>query len=259
MEQTPTEAAARAAVYDDIFRLISATNPNLLVEKFGSQATGLIMPMSDLDLRIYPKNFDLHFQRNPKLYTDDAKAFLSSMHELLEVIRAHPDFTLGTFVWGRFPLIGVTHLATGLRVQLVATPDTSRSREYMKTYLSEYPTLRPLFMVVKTVFDMRGLSDVWYGGVGSYAVFMMVVASLKLKSKASDSISKQLLDFLEFYESVNTYRHGVGIEPPRLYQKGSMPKPEDVEAAKGNLVSLHACALLCSPLSILVNVDTNSF
>lgn len=237
MEPTPGEEAARAAVFKNVLSLIQKIAPQIQSEKFGSQATGLAMPMSDVDIRLYPKDFDLHLNRNPDLNTNEAKKFLRSMHAVHKVLKDHKDFTLVMFLYGRYPLISATHAPSGLTVQLVATPDTSPSRDCMKAYLGEYPTLKPLYMVIKTMLDMRGLTDVWYGGLGSYSIFMMVVASLKHKSKPSDTISKQLLDFMDFFSSLDTHKYCVGVEPAQLFKKKSIPSLPEQEVAKDDLVS----------------------
>lgn len=238
MEPNPAEEAARAFVYRKIQSLVDQVAPTIDTQKFGSQTTGLAMPMSDIDIRLFPKNFALQLRRNPEYNTPGAKEFLKSMKDILDAVRDHPDFTLVVMHYGRFPLIGATHLQTGLSVQLVASPDTSASRDKIREYLAEWPTLKPLYLVIKTIFDMRKLSDVWLGGLGSYSIFIMVAASLKHNNKPSDPVSKQLLDFLKFYGELDTYAHGVAVEPPTLFKKKSVPSTKAMEEAKDNIVRI---------------------
>src|SRR5262249_44026224 len=124
----------------------------------------------------------------------------------------------------RYPLISMQHKDSGLDVQIVCANDTSHSRNVMQGYLSKYKDLAALFSVVKIMFDIRGLLDVFRGGLGSYSLFMMVVASLelwgqrnhwtgagdpfKVKQKygsyQNSSVGAKLLHFLEFYAAFDS-------------------------------------------------------
>ncbi|KAF1356594.1 hypothetical protein BDV97DRAFT_386389 [Delphinella strobiligena] len=236
MEPTPAEEAARASVYQQIRSLVDQVAPTTRMEKYGSQTTGLALPMSDIDIRLFPKNFILELRRNSDQNTPWAKEFMRSMYDILNVLRDHPDFNPVVMHHARYPLIGATHIKTGLLVQLVASPDTSPSRDKIREYLAEWPTLKPLYMVIKTIFEMRQLSDVWQGGLGSYTIFMMVAASLKLHNRPTDSISKHLEDFLKFFGELDTYTHGVALEPPTLFKKKSTPSVTELEDAKENII-----------------------
>ena len=108
---------------------------------------------------------------------------------------------------------------SGLDVQIVLANDTSASRAIMKGYMEEYPQLRQIYYVVKTTFDVRGLSDVFRGGFGSYSLFMMVVASLRHKPHARNDAAGGLLNFLKFWAEFDTREQGVSIEPVCFYNK----------------------------------------
>ena len=225
MKPTPAEEAARAAVFRQVNNLIQKTTRNMSTAKFGSQTTGLAMPMSDIDIRIYPKD------------ESSTRNFMNAVDTVYDALRRDTDYMLVVKHQGRFPLLGATHVASGLSLQLVVCADTSASREKVKTYLAEFPNLKKLYMVIKTIFDMRGLSDVWYGGFGSYTIFMMVVASLKHQDPPQQSMAQQLVNFLEFYGSLDTYTYGVGVDPPRLFTKKTYPKKTEITAAIDNPVS----------------------
>jgi DNA polymerase sigma len=248
MEPTPAEEAAREAVFSQTIDLVHAIAPGIQTEKFGSQTTGLAMPTSDIDIRLFPSKISPELSTDPDSNSDEATEFLASLDKVYLALKQHPDYTLVVKTNSRFPLLGATHVPTGLALQLVASSDTSASREVIKTYLSDYPTLKPLYTVVKTIFDMRGLSDVWYGGLGSYGILMLVAASLKRqglekggRSQAlPSSISQQLVSFLNFCGSLDTYARGVGVEPPRLFKKKSIPTALEAKAAEQSLVSTTA-------------------
>jgi len=246
MEPSPAEEAARDAVFQQILDILTQTAPEAQAERFGSSVTGLAMPMSDVDIRLFPRDFVLPLNRNPRTTDPETRAFLKLLDRVQVALEDHRDFTLVVQHYGRFPLIGATHLPTGLSVQVVMSQDTSASREIVKRYTQTHPTLRALYAVVKTVLDVRGLADVWYGGLGSYAVFMLVAASLKHtdpKGKKTCLVD-QLMAFLDFVARLNTDQMGLSVEPPRLFKKKSQPSRGQAEAAEAIPVSWHT--FLCS-------------
>lgn len=228
MEPLPSELVAREKVYEIVRDIVRHRTPELSTEKFGSQTTGLVMPRSDVDIRLFvrhPNDGGLDEHANPTIST-------SAFSKLCDALKDHPDFSLVVRHPGKYPLIGATHMATGLVIQLVASNKPSASQPKIRQYLAEWPTLKPLYMVIKTTLEMRGLSDVWTGGFGSYSIFMMVVASLKHNNTPHDNITAQLLDFLDFYASLDTHEHCIAIEPPQKFPKKSHPTKRELEAAK---------------------------
>ena len=93
----------------------------------------------------------------------------------------------------------------------------------MQRYMQEIPYLRSLYYVVKTIFDIRGLSDVFRGGFGSYSIFMMLVASLKHAPHQRQDAAGGLLNFLKFYSDFDAKAHGISIEPVELFDKVQHP------------------------------------
>jgi len=124
---------------------------------------------------------------------------------------------------GRYPIINAQHRESGIDVQVVSAPSTHKQQEYTAKYLAEIPHLRPLFFVFRTMLAMRGLITVFYGGTGSYGLFMMLVASLKRRSSqpaTKMTAAQQLLHFLDFYAFFPARRHGLSIEPTgKLFMK----------------------------------------
>lgn len=49
----------------------------------------------------------------------------------------------------------------------------------VESMLDEYPEARPLFLVVKTLISQKKLNDVVTGGLGSFALFIMVISHLQ--------------------------------------------------------------------------------
>lgn len=251
MEPFPGELSAREKVYDIVKDIVLRHTPRLATEKFGSLTTGLIMPGSDVDIRLFPE----HLESGTESMHDGPQINKRDITTLCRALKNHPGFSLVVSHQGKYPLIGATHVPSGLAIQLVVSNKTSPSGEKVQQYLAEWPTLKPLYMLIKTILEMRGLSDVWLGGLGSYSIFMMVVASLKHNNTPSDNITVQLLNFLNFYGNLDTYRKCISVEPPQMFPKRSKETTKEREAAKNNEILLaqyrigyplfYQCYMLC--------------
>jgi DNA polymerase sigma len=53
----------------------------------------------------------------------------------------------------------------------------------------ELPALRPLTLTLKALLRGAGLNEVFWGGLSSYAVTLMVVAHLKVRGLAAVGMS----------------------------------------------------------------------
>ena len=137
-----------------------------------------------------------------------------------KLMREHRyTYLLPRIRWARYPLISLQDRASGLDVQIVLSNDTSISREFIQRYITEYDYLPQLYSVIKATLDIRGLSDVFRGGVGSYSLFMMIVASLKHKPHPRNDAAGALTFFLRFWGSFRAEEHGVSIEPVEFFDK----------------------------------------
>ena len=54
----------------------------------------------------------------------------------------------------------------------------------MFRYMKLYPALRPLTLVVKQLLALRCLNEVYTGGVGSYAILLMIMSFLQVSRSA---------------------------------------------------------------------------
>jgi non-canonical poly(A) RNA polymerase PAPD5/7 len=131
------------------------------------------------------------------------------------------SYLLPTMRWSRYPLISLQDRASGLDMQIVLANDTAHSRQFVQRYMEEYPYLDQVYSVVKATLDVRGLSDVFRGGVGSYPLFMMVVASLKHRPSIRNDAAGALLNFLDFWGNFESSKQGLSIEPLEYLAKNN--------------------------------------
>ncbi|CAN9161581.1 unnamed protein product [Alternaria alternata] len=228
------ETLARKHVVERVRNHLREWIPDYKVEVFGSERTGIGMPLSDLDFRLVPKSesLDPAQARLPPSQTQRNKNIKMLQELRYAGFRNNKEYLLPVVRHARYPLISAQDARSGLDIQIVLANDTSISRVIMQGYMDEIPYLRELYCVVKTIFDTRGLSDVFRGGFGSYPLFMMVVASLKHTPSPPGDSARALLNFLHFWGKFDTAKRGISIEPAYFYDKAEHPVLTDVQRAK---------------------------
>lgn len=219
------EALARRKVVEQVRKHASEVFPDKVLEVFGSERTGLAFATSDIDLRLM-SSYTL--EERPSNVLPPSKPERRALVDSLYLLRRRTFFKkqgylMPTIRHARYPLLTVQHQPTGLDIQIVCANDTSLSRSLMQQYMQEYPYLRQVYFVVKTLFDERGLSDVFRGGFGSYSIFMMLVASIRHLPHKRNDAAGALLNFIRFWSEFDTTTHGVSIEPPVLFDKYKEP------------------------------------
>lgn len=204
------------------------------LEVFGSQRTGIALALSDVDFRLLSssKREDPALAKMPPSPPQRKKGQVL-LARLYNTLKKHETFKLVFLRHARYPLISLQDSESGLEAQIVLSNDTSESRSIMQSYMEKYPYLQSLFTVVKTTFDIRGLSDVFYGGFGSYTLFMMIVASIKHNPHPRNDAAGSLLNFLDFWGNFDTTKYVVSIEPVALLDKATVSVMTDT--ARSNI------------------------
>lgn len=213
---------ARKHLIEQVREHVRKVLPNYVLEVFGSERTGMAFAGSDIDLRLIPADVMTDAARSklppsPKERTR-RRADLRKLHWHF-VSCQKEEYLLPTLRWARYPLISLQDRASGLDVQIVLSNDTSTSREYMQRYLEECPYLPEVYSVIKAALDVRGLTDVFRGGIGSYSLFMMIVASLKHRPHPNNDAAGAVEHFFRFWGHFKANVHGVSIDPPELLDK----------------------------------------
>lgn len=217
------EILTRRHVIEQVRDHVRKVLPAHVLEVYGSEQTGLAFPTSDIDFRLCTME-QFENPREPPLPPTPAerRRLLQSLLKLYPGNRSwHKAYMLARLLYARYPLLSLQDRQSGLVIQIVLSNDTSLSREIMQGYMEEYPYLRQLYFVVKTMFDVRVLSDVFRGGFGSYPIFMMLVASIKHMPHPRNDAAGALINFLKFYGNFNTKEQGISIRPPHIFDKTS--------------------------------------
>jgi non-canonical poly(A) RNA polymerase PAPD5/7 len=235
------ETLAREKIISQVRQDVQKTLPKHDIEVFGSERTGLAMATSDIDFRLLRKgqideNAQSGLPPEPKERTKGLKALQNLQNK---GFTSHKLYPISLLRFARYPLISLQDRHSGLDLQIVLSNDTSLSRKFIQDYTEQYPYLRAVYFVVKTTFDIRGLSDVFRGGFGSYTLFMMIVASIQQKPHPRNDAAGCLLNFLDFYRDFDTTLHGLSVNPPAVFDKANTAIMPDKVASRLKVSALH--------------------
>ncbi|KAH3670811.1 hypothetical protein WICMUC_004780 [Wickerhamomyces mucosus] len=168
--------------------------PDCEVHVFGSYATDLYLPGSDIDMVIVSVagNYDT---RN-SLYQLSSYLKREKLARNVEVIAK-----------AKVPIIkfSETHSNIHIDVSFERTNGITAART-IRTWLQETPGLRELVLIIKQFLSARRLNDVHLGGLGGYSIICLVYSFLKLHPRLStnninplDNLGVLLIEFFELY------------------------------------------------------------
>ena len=227
MRLSPQEEAASQLVITDVASLGQSGDEVKEFTLLGSRRTGLAAPTSDFDFTLASKDSKFSpsvakiskakpANKDKKLKMVRVLKKMSTRFHLSEKFR-----NIDLVRYARVPILRSTHVATGLDVQIQTMTGSRVSEDYSVAYLSEFPSLRPLYFILRFCLEARTLTTVFEGGLGSYSTLMMIVTALKHANGkfASDDLAGQLLHVLDFYGQADLYKAGFSAEPPRIFEK----------------------------------------
>jgi non-canonical poly(A) RNA polymerase PAPD5/7 len=279
MEPLPSEIEQRERLVERIRQAVQRSfDVGTRLEVFGSQATGLFLPTSDIDLVVMTPNPENGSAKtaetedtnaaNENNYKDEsaAKSPLHCFMEMMQQTEWLNDLSyLEAVEHTRIPLVKFTMAATGISVDVSFNQPTGPpAAELMKRYLDALPPLRPLTIVLKYFLAARSLNEPYSGGVGSFMLQLMIVAFLQQRERDAVNFARPsaynlgalLLDFLELYGlDLNYYTTGISVR----YDGFFFPKGAADRRATFWKPDRMAMMALENPLDPTLDVGQSSF
>ena len=223
MRLNQAETMASDLAITSVKSTMQAVVPESTISIIGSYATGLATPTSDIDFTFSLSSYEKDpLTRGPSATRPEAlRANYKALQGIRRNLHKSPDFRGIEYIPARIPIVSAVHFVTGRKIQIQSLAPFLPAREYTATYLVEFPTLRPLFILLRYALEMRGLSTVFEGGLGSYSLLMLIVTAFKHASGKYDrhDLAGHLLHVLGFYADADLYHDGYSADPPRVFPK----------------------------------------
>lgn len=193
--------------------------PGSQLHAFGSYASGLYLPVADVDLVLLSRSF---IRQGRKFLCQKPRDIYALAAYLRDVQIAVPG-SIETIPHARVPIIKFIDRLTGLKVDL--SFDNSSGLAAVRTFQqwrNQFPAMPLIVSVIKQFLLFRGLNEVPTGGLGGFSIICLVTSLLQhLPHGTSEpNLGGVLMDFFDFYGN-NFDFSTVGIEfnPPGYFHK----------------------------------------
>ena len=237
LQHTKSEKDAVEYLMQTIRQIASQEIPNNPLVLRGSRDTGLANPLSDIDFNVQNTESDDSSSREAiPMGTDCLKRGRRALLQMKSALKLNSCFNgVRLNESRRLLILEAHHWPTGLCVQFLSRT-TDYGGEYCKYYQTEYPQLRPLYILISYYLRSRQLQGPSTGGVSSYTIYTMILTALthaKEQYEAAE-LGQRLIQVLEFWSKADLRRHGFAADPPRVFSKYSNLEDyspgEDLEA-----------------------------
>lgn len=200
MSPTKTEESTRLALVETVKSIVQMLWPESSVQVFGSYATNLFLPSSDIDICV---------MNSPK-GGGESPTFHEHM-ELAQAIRNVRGMAKRVnFIKAKVPLVKIIARESNVQCDISFNRSNGPGNvPVIKNYIAMYPALRPLLMVLKCFLQQRSLNEVFSGGLGSYSVLLLVVSHLQMTQynfpRSKPNLGSALMNFFKLYGRVFNY------------------------------------------------------
>jgi non-canonical poly(A) RNA polymerase PAPD5/7 len=241
----------------NVEKAVNECIPDYQVHLYGSHATNLCLPWSDLDVVLIPKNLNMIYNKS-----ENNRSLLSKLYENLKNQKWVKDILYISNA--SIPIIKIYSIGiyNNIPIDISIQEETHfglKCVELVKQYMNQYESLKPLVLSIKNILKRANLNDPYKGGISSYGLILMIIYFLEQQSFAGIDISKGenncnlghlFYDFLVYYSF--DFEFGKNI----IYVKNT---PSDLEALKYQNISLGPKLIIIDPLNPSNNVAKSCF
>lgn len=194
------------------------------VRSFGSFASALYLPTADMDLVAVSRSYESGGAEK-FCVSNSAKYRLGTHLERSGIVKKG---TLTVIAKAKVPIIKFVDDRTGIKVDISFENDSGlRAIDTFMRWKDQYPEMPLLVMIIKQFLAMRGLNEVFNGGLGGFTIICLVVSMLQLmpenQRKSEDAASqygKLLRDFFDLYgKKFSLENTGIMMNPPGYFDK----------------------------------------
>jgi predicted nucleotidyltransferase len=198
VELRSSELEERQIVQQHLTNLVTKLWPSATIDVFGSTACGLALPSSDLDVVITGVPDFNPFSPLPHLV------------RLSQQLQCQGVIDCSIIPNTKVPLVKYCHPRANVWVDVNFTVlNSTKCIPVVKGYIEQYPLIRPIAIVLKTLLRQHGLHKPHEGGLGSYAIVLLLYSFMRLRVNMADvknaaNLGPLTVDFLRYFASHGT-------------------------------------------------------
>jgi DNA polymerase sigma len=199
------------------------------VHCFGSFASRLYLPTADMDLVVLSKSFQ---SGGPRLIGQSMNQLRGLVQHIenMGIAKHHTTSFIGK---SKVPLVKFTDKRTGLKVDISFENDSGfPALRTFEAWKVQYPALPTLVALVKQFLVMRGINEVFCGGIGGFTTICLVMHILQTMPEIQSGnmdpeqhYGEIFMKFLDFYgNKIDIRSTGILMEAPYHYDKDKSPR-----------------------------------
>ena len=211
IKPTKSEIKRRETLVDLCRAMVNELWPMAKLEVFGSYASGMYLPSSDIDMVVMGCP-----EKNPL-----------SLRKLAAVIKADDNFDkIQVIEKARVPIIKWEDVPSGIPLNVCFDmQDGLVNTAWVKEQMISLQPLHPLLLVLKQFLYNRDLHETYTGGVGSYLLTMTIISFLQHHpgrgpdfKRPETNLGALLMDYLHLYGlRFNMERMGISSRSGGMY------------------------------------------
>lgn len=202
---------------------------NVEIKCFGSFAAGLYLPTADMDLvAVSPA----YLRTGRKSFCQSRKPMFNLSDYLQNAgIAARGGVTV--LHKTRVPIIKFSDKNSGIKVDISFENDSGlHANQTFQEWKAQYPDMPVIVVLIKQMLAMRGLNEVFSGGIGGFTIICLVVSMMQLMPELQSGSMEPnmhygdlLLNFLDLYGNKFDIRAtGITMNPPGYFDKKNEPR-----------------------------------
>lgn len=210
LQPTREERMLRFDLVERLRHTLKSRFPHCEVRFFGSLATDLLLPTSDVDLVV--------------LGVQSLQSNLWIVRSLLS--RNGFCHAPTVIAHAKVPLVKFTDSTTGIDVDISFDHANGLSNtQIINAFATKYKTYRPLLVTLKFYLQQLAINEPYNGGLGSYSLSLMLASFLQMHPKTNNASGRTeanlgylLLDFFALYGKQFNYFHtGISVRGDGSY------------------------------------------
>uniref|UniRef100_A0A915DS30 Poly(A) RNA polymerase mitochondrial-like central palm domain-containing protein n=1 Tax=Ditylenchus dipsaci TaxID=166011 RepID=A0A915DS30_9BILA len=196
IKPTVEEILLRRFVFNRVCEVLGPLFRPSLIGVFGSVATNLFLPTSDIDIAVTSLD---HSEKK--------------LIEVVDLLRHAEDFdSVSAIGRTKVPIVKFVHKKTGfnLDISFNTSKTLNRTFQWIQRQKRSYPIIEPLVLVLKRFLTQCGpsFSEPYYGGLSSYALVVMIVHFVERVSPKGKILKLGccLVEFFKYFGEVYDYK-----------------------------------------------------